>query len=455
MLRKTLLASVIFILAQPVSASPSTTPIGRESLIPKHTDGVWYYEIGGAEYIPLPRIDQSRIRVGAGISWNGNLMCSNLNPDVSFDAFMNGAKQGWINMQRNAVSAVRGTVASLPGLALQHVDPGLYEMVSTGFIQAEKLFQIELADCRKITKDLSRSKPNFDWVSVSGYEGLRDYFNYGGGSPKTNINEDMGEMVKDAEEDAGKAGIDWVCGAKAGGDGQDPIRGSDVLIGAYNSMLGRSPCDKSSPSRTASSNPPTFLAYWSSPSEAKNWFKEVLGETEIYTSPTEKPLTKTLGIGLMPMVQKTKDHVHTKLDAIVSSSSEPTLEDLREVSFTDMLVTKDIVSSLKTDPYKDALISRMALDVALQREMSRALELRRMLVVGGDTEVVSGKEPSKKMVDAYVKRLSEEISMVSEEINIRKSLSSSTAPFILKRSQERNFDTLETVDSFNKSRVGG
>ena len=76
-------------------------------------------------------------------------------------------------------------------------------MISTGFIQAENLFQIEIADCRRITADLMKSKPNYDWVSVSGYEGMRDYFN-NNSSPKSNINQDMGEMVSDAEKDTGK-----------------------------------------------------------------------------------------------------------------------------------------------------------------------------------------------------------------------------------------------------------
>ncbi|HGH8119872.1 TPA: hypothetical protein ACJOG3_003670, partial [Vibrio cholerae] len=139
-------------------------------------------------------------------------MCSNIDPDVSFDQFMNGAKRGWVQMQRNAISAVKGTIASLPGLALQHIDPGLYEMISTGFIQAEQLFQIDLANCRSITADLAKNKPNWDYVNVSGYEWMRDMFNDATGKPKKSIQQEMGDVVTNAEEDLGKNGVDWVCG---------------------------------------------------------------------------------------------------------------------------------------------------------------------------------------------------------------------------------------------------
>lgn len=181
----------------------------RDRLEPILDSGPWYYEVGGARYVPLTKLDNTRVSAGAGIRWNGNLMCSNLDPSVSIDAFMNGAKEGFVNLQRNAVSTFKGVIASLPGLALQHADPGLYELLSTGFIQAEELFNIELANCRQVTRDLATSQPNYDWVKASGFGGLSEVFN-SNGSPISSVNKDAGILMDDTEQNAGRDGVDWV-----------------------------------------------------------------------------------------------------------------------------------------------------------------------------------------------------------------------------------------------------
>lgn len=435
-------------LANVSSQAIAATPVlSRERLEPSLNQAPWYYEIGGAQYIRLPQVDRTRIKVDPGLSWNGNLMCSNIDPQVSFDQFMNGVKRGWIKMQRNAVTAVQGTVASLPGLALQHIDPGLYEMISTGFIQAEQLFQIDLANCRSITSDLAKNKPNYDYVKVSGYEWMRDMFNDGNGQPKKEIQQEMGSVVSNAEEDLGKNGVDWVCGKKAGGDGQQPITGSDVLVSAYNKMIDRDACDKGVVAAAEGETVPSFVGYWGSPEIAKKWFNAVLGETKIYTSPNKKPLEQKVGTGLMPVVEETQKEVYQKLADLVQSDQVPTLKQLREVSFTDTLITRQIIQALRDDPAGSELASRLSLDVALQREMMRALEMRRLLIIGSEIDVVVAKKPSKEMVNQYIERLSREITMVREEIEIRKSLIGSTTPYLLRRDSSRKVDATSTVSS--------
>lgn len=428
----------------PVLASTSSV---RDKLEPSLNQAPWYYEIGGAQYIQLPQVDRTRIKVSSGMNWNGNLMCSNIDPDVSFDQFMNGAKRGWVQMQRNAISAVKGTIASLPGLALQHIDPGLYEMISTGFIQAEQLFQIDLANCRSITADLAKNKPNWDYVNVSGYEWMRDMFNDATGKPKKSIQQEMGDVVTNAEEDLGKNGVDWVCGKKAGGDGQDPIVGSDILVSAYNKMIDRDSCEKSPVAIAEGETVPTFVGYWGSPESAKKWFNAVLGETKIYTSPNKKPLEQKVGTGLMPVVEESQKEVYEKLVSLLESDQVPTLKQLRDVSFTDTLITRQIIQALKDDPAGIELASRLSLDIALQREMMRALEMRRLLIIGSEIDVVVAKKPSKEMVNQYIDRLSREISMVREEIEIRKSLIGSTTPYLLRRDSSRKLDATNAVTS--------
>ncbi|MEI2421116.1 hypothetical protein V6O07_12655, partial [Arthrospira platensis SPKY2] len=103
-------------------------------------------------------------------------------------------------------------------------------------------------------------------------------FNDATGKPKKSIQQEMGDVVTNAEEDLGKNGVDWVCGKKAGGDGQDPIVGSDILVSAYNKMIDRDSCEKSPVAIAEGETVPTFVGYWGSPESAKKWFNAVLGE---------------------------------------------------------------------------------------------------------------------------------------------------------------------------------
>ncbi|HCE3226343.1 TPA: integrating conjugative element protein [Vibrio parahaemolyticus] len=423
----------------------------RDSLEPILENGPWYYEVGGARYVPLTRLDSSRISAGAGISWNGNLMCSNLDPSVSMDAFMNGAKEGFINLQRNAVSTFKGVIASLPGLELQHADPGLYELLSTGFIQAEDMFNVELANCRQVTRDLATSQPNYEWVKASGFGGLSNVFNKNG-APISNVKKDAGILMDDTEKNVGREGVDWVCDTKAGGDDQRPIKSSDIVLSSFNQLAGRESCDMSPVTVTDTS--PLHVSHWNSPEDARKWFIDVVGDVEVYTTPSKKPINTKIGTGLMPKIEETFSDVSDKMDRIVTSSQPPTLNDLREVSFTDVLVSRAMIESLRRDPQGRMLAQRLSLDIALQREMMRALTMRRMLMSGKDIEVVSALEPSQKMVDNAIERLSKEIRVVREEIEIRRELLSSTAPFVLQRDHNRQSTVINEIDKITIEQLG-
>lgn len=423
----------------------------RDSLVPVLENGPWYYEVGGARYVPLTRLDRTHVTAGAGISWNGNLMCSNLDPTVSIDSFMNGAKDGFINLQKNAISTFKGVIASLPGLALQHADPGLYELLSTGFIQAEEMFNIELANCRQVTKDLASSQPNYEWVKASGYGDLSKIFNRNG-QPVSNVQKDAGILMDDTEKNVGREGVDWVCDTKAGGDDQSPIKSSDIVLSSFNQLAGRDSCDMSSVVVTETT--PLHVSHWNSPEEAKRWFIEVVGDVEVFTTPSKKPISTQIGTGLMPKIEETFKDVSEKMDRIVTSSQPPTLNDLRAVSFTDVLVSRTMIESLKRDPQGRMLAQRLSLDIALQREMMRALTMRRMLMSGKDIEVVSALEPSQKMVENAIERLSKEIEVVREEIEIRRELLSSTAPFVLQRDHNRQNTVMNELDKISVEQLG-
>ncbi|ENN6469938.1 integrating conjugative element protein [Vibrio vulnificus] len=445
--------SIVVVVACTLSLPVSAYTV-RDKLEPVLDSGPWYYEVGGAMYLPVPNVDRAAMSMGAGIAWNGNLMCSNLDPMVSIDGFMNGVKEGWMRLQRNAIGTFKGVVSSLPGLVLQHADPGLYEMLSTGFLRAEEIFNLEIANCRDITRDLATSNPNFDYIKLSGSGDLSRVFNYGG-KPKPNVDKDAGRLMDETEENLGRSGVDWVCDEKAGGDGQRPIISTDVPLAVFNQLAGRSdPCDLSELTSDEKQKAPTYAALWDSPEKMVDWYVAVLGKKMVKTTPSEKPVESVVGTGLLQQVQNTFEEVSSNMSELLSSSTPPTLAELRKVSFSENLVSRATIESLRRDPNGHQLAQRLALDVAVEIEMNRATTLRRMLISGKDLEVVAAQLPSQKMVDEAVARLNTEISLLREDMAIRRELLSSTMPLILERERNRQNAYINEVDKVSKDSGG-
>jgi len=422
------------------SASAVVVPPENQNLVPPSFDGVLYYEIGGANTLLLPMYNKSRFRLKGGLDFNGNLMCSDLDPDISISNMVNGLKSGWSSLQRNMVNSVKGTVASLPGLALHYVNPGLYDMINTMLLSAEDQFQAEVASCQRITDELMKSKPNYEFIKASGYEKYRDFFTgssnpSGGGTQESESSTaDAGSVVKDMEKNLGKEGLTWICGDKRGGEGQSPIKMSETVWAGYNRLIDRGECETIAPAISDSN--PIYVSYWPTPIAAQNWLIDVFGETEVYTDPNKNPRTTKPGAGLMLMIEESSKTIVDDLTSLVQDYRtdfyEPTLRDLQSVSAPGTIITKEVIYAIANSGDSSMYIKRLAVDMATQRELLKALEMRRLLYSSSMVNEISQIDPVKKNVDYWMKALFEEVKIVKEEMEMRKFLNQNTIPTILK-----------------------
>lgn len=416
------------------TATASDVPPENQALVPSSMPSVVYFDLGGAETLRLPSYNKSRFRFRNSISVNGAMMCNSFNPSISMENLLNGLKQGWATTQRNMVNSVKGTVASLPMLAIQHINNGLYEYMQSAMNAAEHQFQLEVASCEKITGDIKDSTYMGDWVKVSGYEELTKFFTGEPGSKSAPASQsaDAGEMVKRAERDMGKEGSTWVCKEKRGGKGQLPILMSEVVLASYNRLLGRGNCEGVAP--TSSEVNPVYVSYWPRPKDAQNWFIDVFGEIKIRTDPEAQPLDSKPGVGLMSQIDENARDIAENLKELVSEYKEGgtvSINDMRSVSAPGVLMSLEIVEGIANSNDASMFISRIAAEVSAQREITKAFEMRRLMVSGLNIPEVMQNPTAKAHLAEWVSRIGEEIRMVREEIEIRKLLSQSTVPTLL------------------------
>lgn len=99
-----------------------------------------FYSIGGGTVISQPPSSNNMEKMGIGISWNNDLMCGNFDLSTTVKNQLNGATAGFKNMMSNVINGATGAVASLPAMIIQRANPGLYELLTNGVLQANVAF---------------------------------------------------------------------------------------------------------------------------------------------------------------------------------------------------------------------------------------------------------------------------------------------------------------------------
>lgn len=95
----------------------------------------------------------SRIRrptIGFGVQWKADMMCGNMDLQLSVKNQLNGMTDGFKSIMGNIVHSAQGAVASLPALIIQRANPGLYELLSNGVLQGRVDFDRAKISCQSI-----------------------------------------------------------------------------------------------------------------------------------------------------------------------------------------------------------------------------------------------------------------------------------------------------------------
>lgn len=426
-LRPALLATVLALSCASASAQTSVNQYGVQHQGSVIGDDV-LYSIGGGRAVSMTPASNMH-SIGVGIGWNSNLICGDMSISTTIQNQLNGITNGFQTIMSNVIQNATAAVASLPALIIQRADPGLYNLLTNGILQARLDFDRSKLTCRAMAeKMVDVAGGQVGWSQIADGMVLKQAVS----------STDAVSAIEQTESSRGNEGVTWVGGENAGGSGQRPIRVvSDVVSAGYNLVNGRDVDDTSS---IAPGNCGGNLTCetWSSPATASAWAVRVLGEQEQRTCETCTKTVTTPGVGLTPLIQ---EEYETKLEALqelITGSRSLSLDNLQAAGSASLPITRGVIEALRDEPDQDILARRLASEIALSSVLEKALLLQRTLLTGRKEPNVAANELAQKAVSHESDLLDREIHNLKTELELRRELASNSPTAIIQRHSARS-----------------
>jgi integrating conjugative element protein (TIGR03755 family) len=381
------------------------------------------YTIGGGRAVASSHTANMQ-SLTVGIGWNANLICGNMSLTTTLHNQLNGITEGFHAIMSGLIQDATTAVASLPALIIQRADPGLYNLLTNGILQARLDYDRSKTACRAIANHLADlAQGEFGWDQLSEGLALRDAV--GGNDAITAINT--------AESNHGNAGVPWIGGANAGGAGQPSIKVvGDVTRTGYNLLNGRAINDATSITPAACNNGLTCRA-WPSPGAAAAWAVRVLGEREQRTCEDCNKTQTTAGAGLTPLIQEEYETKLTALQALVSGTQPMSVDNIEAASSDAIPLTRGVIEALRDEQDQDVLAKRLASEVALSSVLEKALTLQRTLLAGRGEPNVAANHLAQEAVSQEDNILEREIDNLKSELELRRELAGNSPMAIIQR----------------------
>lgn len=385
------------------------------------------YSIGGGRAVSMGGSGNMQ-SIGVGIGWNSNLICGDMSITTTLQNQLNGITNGFQTIMSNVIQNATSAVASLPALIIQRADPGLYNLLTNGILQARMDFDRSKMTCRAIANRMAdMAGGQAGWDQLAEGMALRDAVS----------STDAVSAIEQAESNKGNNGVPWVGGGNAGGSGQSSIKVvGDVTRAGYNLLNGRSATDSSSIARSACGNRLTCQT-WSSPQAAADWATRVLGEREQRTCENCTKTQTTPGVGLTPMIQEEYETKLQALQELVTGARPTTLANLDAAGSSSLPITRGVIEALRDEPDQDVLGRRLASEAALSSVLEKALLLQRTLLTGKKEPNVAANELAVQAVDQENSALEQEINNLKTELELRRTLAGNSAMAIIQRHSTR------------------
>lgn len=404
-------------------------------------DGLWYYEIGGAEPVSLPANPTvTTVTLGGSVELGLGYSCGAFDPVIAVENSLNNIKDGADNMMDAMTQAATSAIAALPALILQRANPGLYDLFQNALLKAEETMQIATKSCETMEAEIAAGKnPYADLITLSKGNDWKRQMGIGGNDAVT---------AKEAVESAnGDNGVPWIAG-NAGGDGQPELRlTGDIVEAGYNINLNR-PIDAAAPAADDS----RLAALWPAPEAAREWAVEVLGE-QIVTTCDSCAKESVPGTGLLPKLQDEREVVIEDLQRLVTGAVEPTRDNLTAINAPGVAVTRQVIEAIRAMPAteQDLIAGRLVAEISTARTVEKALYARRLLLSGRQVPEVYAAEVAREHTDTTIEELDREIDNLLFETRVRREVVSDTVITLLQRAAARRqasltVPTVPTVD---------
>ncbi|WP_129640814.1 MULTISPECIES: integrating conjugative element protein [Steroidobacteraceae] len=386
------------------------------------------YTIGGGSAVSMSRAPGMQ-SYGAGIGWNANLICGDMSLEVTLRNQLNGITDGFQAIMSDIIESATAAVASLPALIIQRADPGLYNLLTNGILQARLDYDRSKLTCRQIADRMAEvAGGQLGWDQLAEGLALRDAV----------ASTDAVSAIEAAENNRGNNGVTWIGGQDAGGAGQEPIGVvGDIARAGYNLLNGRGITD-TSPIDPNACNGRLSCAAWPSPDAAAAWAIRVLGETQHRTCDTCTKTQATAGVGLTPLIQEEYERKLQALQGLVTGAQALTIENLVAAGSTAMPITRGVIEALRDEPDQNLLAHRLASEIALAAVLERALLLQRLLLAGAKEPNVASNRLAQDAISRETEWLAREIESLRTELEVRRTLASNAPMAIIERHSGRS-----------------
>lgn len=381
-----------------------------------------FYSIGGGAAIMPPTANKAPNTYSIGIGWSSNLMCGNFDLKTSVKNQLNGVTEGFKDLFGNVIESAQGAVASLPAMIIQRANPQLYDILTNGMYQASLDFNKFKTDCETMSAQLADRVMGNKWTDLAKLENYKDI---------VSVSTDPKMAKKQMEKDGGKNGVQWVGGEKKGGQNQGRIEVIyDSVLAGYNVLLGRKATDKSSISSQACDG--MLCSEWKKPEDAAAWVRDVLGDKSLSTCADcgTPAIEAKAGTGLAPKIEKETIKLMANFQDVLNSPSV-TNEQLATLGSTTVPITRTVIESLKEDPDAVILATRLSNEVAISRNLEKALMARRMLLAGMREPNVTQNTDAMEELERNLATLDREINQVKMEMDLQRSINQNTIIAIL------------------------
>lgn len=423
----------------------SFNTFGQETGIPESTvkstlermDSVLDYTIGSQRGLSSrrakPEVDINYPKFG----WNIGASCSGWDVDVSFDGLVDDAESQMNKLQKNVVNSIKGFIGNLPMLLLQREDPGLYEMLNNMLLNGEDIFEAKAETCRNMSERYAKSDDGLGALQDSSF-----WMDFGQKEQDTRGNKgDLVKTIDDAEENKGEAGVVGMGGDLCGGKGQSSCKPvSDAAKEGFERLAENAGVD-------ANGEPimPWYKKIWKTPNDATEWIKTVVGDVQYATCKECEKLIQTPGIGVYDDIASEATSILELLREVVARQDIPSISDLQKVSSNDVFVSESVVLALRDETVQQELfLTRIAEEVALLKTVDKLLAARRIMMAGKADPSFSSTVKNVDIVDAKVRILADEVSLLKEELELKKVARGDTMRILLGRYESRRMITPES-----------
>ena len=415
-------------------------------------DGLWYYEIGGAEAVSVPANPKvTSMTLAGSVQLGLGYSCGVFDPVAAVKNSLNNISSGVDDMMDAMTAAATGAIAALPALILQRANPGLYDLFQNALLKAEQTMQLATKSCELMEAEIAQGKnPYADLITLSKGNDWKLQMGIGGNDAVT---------AKEAVETAnGDSGIPWITG-QAGGSGQPELRFTgDIVEAGYNINMNR-PIEASGPIPAASAT--RLSEIWSEPSAARDWVVDVVGENIVTTCDSCRK-DSVPGTGLLPKLFQEGKAVTVDLQGLVNGATAPTLDNLELITAPGVAITRQVIEAIRDMPATEQslIVGRLVSEISTARTIEKALFARRLLLSGRQVPEVYATKVARDHIDTSIAELDREIDNLLFETRVRREVVSDTVVTLLQRAAARrqaslNVASVPTIDPrpLNQGRV--